>query len=591
MAGASHIDLFNSSLSVMGRTGQAGYSRLSAWEILGAFLLAFVPAVLLCMIHAPVYATPPDDFVQELFLRGQFQAGSSTLAPYTLVFVSAPIAALYTISAHVPWYAMTLLLCIVISFGILWASVLRLRFSRAWLVIVGTAVLSSEIICVWYFTYTIVAFLTLGAGLMLIMPRAVFGDAGKPAVADLFGLLLVAVGFSLRPESGIAALAVFAPFLVYALVRSRRAGTLLRALAVIFVIGACYAGGQIAYRTTPGWEDFPSFLDAGRKVLDTKEMSVEEVQAVAPELSENDIAVLYDWDFVDHDVFGTEVLERIATAVSTYSLPHFLTSFKAKITYLLLAIVTLLGIAACILVRVQSIERPARMLAYGVVAMSFVNYSLIVMRGRPRLHIVIPIAIVALMALIVCCQGPRERHGRYDSSVSAGLLSSSTHARVASAVVCILCALGLAGFWYASVRPLQNRLTLSYATNVGEYVRENQDTLVVFAHTQAAWFSGTDAFASASWECPENVLFVGGWESETGSWDETLQRWDLSDGAPLQALATRDDMVLVATKSVAKLYERYLQEHVSAEVSMKKIEKLGSGAASSSEVCVWSFCS
>ena len=590
MAGASHIDLFNSSLSARGGRGQTGCSRLSVWEMWAAFLLAFFPAVLLCMIHAPVYATPPDDFVQELFLRGQFQAGSSTLAPYTLAFVSAPIAALYKISAHVPWYAMTLLPCIVISFGILWASVLRLRLSRAWLAIVGAVVLASEIICVWYFTYTIVAFLTLGAGLMLIMPRAVFGDAGKPAVADFFGLLLVAVGFSLRPESGVAALAVFAPFLVYALVRSRRAGTLLRALAVIFVIGACYAGGQIAYRTTPGWEGFSSYLDAGRKVLDTKEMSVEEVQAVAPELSENDIAVLYDWDFVDHDVFGTGVLKRIATAVSTYSLPHFLTSLKAKITYLLLAIVILLGIAACILVRVQSNERPVRMLAYGVVAMSFVNYSLIVMRGRPRLHIVIPIAIVALMALIVCCQGPRERHGRYDSSVSTGL-SSPTHARVASAGVCILCALGLAGFWYASVRPLQNRLTLPYATNVGEYVQENQDTLVVFAHTQAAWFSGTDAFASASWECPENVLFVGGWESETGSWDETLQRWDLSDGAPLQALATRDDMVLVATKSVAKLYERYLQEHVSAEVSMKKIEKLGSGAASSSEVCVWSFCS
>ena len=590
MAGASHIDLFNSSFSARGGRGQTGCSRLSVWEMWAAFLLAFVPAVLLCMIHAPVYATPPDDFVQELFLRSQFQAGSSTLAPYTLVFVSAPIAALYKISAHVPWYAMTLLLCIVISFGILWASVLRLRLSRAWLAIVGAVVLASEIICVWYFTYTIVAFLTLGAGLMLIMPRAVFGDAGKPAVADFFGLLLVAVGFSLRPESGVAALAVFAPFLVYALVRSRRAGTLLRALAVIFVIGACYAGGQIAYRTTPGWEGFSSYLDAGRKVLDTKEMSVEEVQAVAPELSENDIAVLYDWDFVDHDVFGTGVLKRIATAVSTYSLPHFLTSLKAKITYLLLAIVILLGIAACVLVRVQSNERPVRMLAYGVVAMSFVNYSLIVMRGRPRLHIVIPIAIVALMALIVCCQGPRERHGRYDSSVSTGL-SSPTHARVASAGVCILCALGLAGFWYASVRPLQNRLTLPYATNVGEYVQENQDTLVVFAHTQAAWFSGTDAFASASWECPENVLFVGGWESETGSWDETLQRWDLSDGAPLQALATRDDMVLVATKSVAKLYDRYLQEHVSAEVSMKKIEKLGSGAASSSEVCVWSFCS
>ncbi len=571
------------------------WERLLLSEVAVAFLLALVPAVVLCLVHAPVYATPPDDFVQELFARGQFQAGSSTLMPYTLVLVSAPLSALYKLAAHVPWYALNLLALIVISFAILWGNIFRLSLSRAWLVIVGAVALACEVLCVWYFTYTIVAFLALAAGLMLIMPRAVFGDAGKPGISDVAGLLLVAIGFSLRPESGLAALALFAPFLVYALVRSRRAGTLLRALAVVLVIVACYAAGQLAYRTTAGWEDFPSYLDAGRKVLDTQQMSVEQVQAAAPELSENDVAIMYSWDFVDHSVFSIDVFKRIGAADSTYSPAHFLASFKAKITYLLMALTVLLAAAAWALARLRSLDRSVRVLSFGVVAMAFASYLLIVMRGRPRLHIVIPVAIVTFMALIVCCQDPSQKrsgHGKHAArTVADGPHASSLRLRVAAGAVCVVCALGLGGFWYTSVRPLQNRLSLPFATNVGKYVEENPDELVVFAHTQSAWFSGTDAFASASWQCPVNVLFVGGWESETASWDETLQRWDLTDDAPLQSLATRKDMVLVATESIAKLYQTYLQEHVSSGVKAKKIEKLGSGAVTGTGIYVWSFSS
>ena len=574
----------------MGRPVESGGepARLMPKEALAAVLLALVPAVLLCLLHAPVYATSPDDFVQELFVRGQFQAGSSTLMPYTLILVSAPIAALYKLAAQVPWYALSLLFLIVASFAILWASVLRQRLSRAWLVVVGAVVLSCEVLCVWYFTYTIVAFLALAAGLMLIMPRAVFGDAGKPGWGDLFGLLLVAVGFSLRPESGLAALMLFVPFLVYALVRSRRAGTLLRALAVVAVIGACYVGGQAAYRATPGWEDFPSYLDAGRKVLDTQQMSVEQVQAAAPELSENDVAFMYSWDFVDHSVYSIDVFERIGAVESTYSPSHFLASFKAKITYLLMALTALLAVAAYALARLRKLTAPVRRLSFGVVAMAFVSYLLIVMRGRPRLHIVIPVAIVTFMALVVCCQGPRQKQGRH-ATHAAGESKEGLRMRVVAGAVCVVCALGLGGFWYTSVRPLQNRLSLPFATNVGEYVQENPDELVVFAHTQSAWFSGTDAFASAGWQCPDNVLFVGGWESETASWDETLERWGLTDDAPLQALATRSDMVLVATESTAELYETYLQEHVSSGVTKQKVTDLGSGAVSTSEISVWRF--
>lgn len=564
--------------------GTLGTSR----RVLASVLLALVPVVVLCLLHAPVYATPPDDAVQEMFARGQFQAAASSLMPYTLVLVSAPLSALYQLAPSVPWYALMLLALIVVSFAITWAQAFSLELKRFQLVCVGAVVLAAEALCVLYFTYTVVAFVTFAAGLVLIMPRAVFGDAGRPAPADVFGLLLVAVGFSLRPESGEAALLLFVPFFVYALCRSRRAGTMLRAVAVIAVIAACYVGGQAAYRLTPGWEDFPSYLDAGRKVLDTQAMTTEEVQAAAPELSENDVTMLYAWDFVDHDVFGTEVLERIGANTSSYGLSHLIASLKAKITYLLVALSAMLAAVALVLARMRRLRPAARNLSLGVVGMALVSYVLIVMRGRPRLHIVIPIAVVTFMALLVCCSGPSkgEGHGRHAKHEAA---PSDLRTRLAAGAVCAVCALCVAGFWYTSVRPLWNRLSLPFASAAQEYVEENADTLVVFAHTQSAWFSGTDAFASASWQCPDNVLFVGGWESETAPWDETLERWGLTDGDTLQQLASRDDMVLVATESTADVYETYLSEHTGTSVKKQKVEDLGSGAVTSSVISVWSF--
>lgn len=560
----------------------------AACRMVASLLLALLPAVALCLLHAPVYATPPDDFVQELFARCQFQAAASSLMPYTLVFVSAPLSALYQLVPQVPWYALMLLAMLVVSFWIAWSQLLSLGLSRARLVCLGAVLLSCEIVCVWYFTYTIVAFIVLAAGLMLIMPRAVFGDAGRLSPADVAGYVLVALGFSLRPESGIAALALFVPFLVWALARSRRAGTLLRAVAVIAVIAISYGAGQAAYRATPGWEDFPSYLDAGRKVLDTQRMDVSSVREQAPELSENDVAMMYDWDFVDHEVFSTDLFERISKAESAYGLAHLIASLKAKVTYLLIALSALLLSVAAALSRMRSLEKSVRALSFGVVAMALLNYMLIVMRGRPRLHIVIPMAIVTLFALLVCCQGPTERRGRHNADMVS---APGARARVVAAITCVVCAVGLGMFWVTTVRPLQSRLSLPFAAAASEYVESHPDELVVFGHTQSAWFSGTDAFASASWQCPDNILLVGGWESETAPWDACLERWGLTDAAPLMQLATRRDMTLVATEATAKLYEVYLQEHVDSSVVATKVSDLGAGAVSSKMISVWSFSS
>ena len=317
--------------------------------VLASVFAALAVAVALCVVHAPVYATPPDDFVQELFARGQFQAAASGgLMPYSLVLVSAPLSALYALAPAVPWYALMLLALIVVSFSVAYYRASALGLARWQLACVMCALITCEVLCVLYFTFTMVAFVSLAAGLMLILPRATFGDAGRLRVSEVLGYLLVAVGFSLRPESGIAALLLFAPFLVWVLARNRRAASLGRALAVALVIAASYGAGQLAYRSAPGWQDYPAYLDAGRTVLDSQQMAVGEVRSRAPELSENDVAVMYDWDFVDHDVFDTDLFARIGSFETKYGVSNLAASLQAKVTYLLFGLAAALAVAALV---------------------------------------------------------------------------------------------------------------------------------------------------------------------------------------------------------------------------------------------------
>ena len=188
----------------------------------GGLLAALVPVVLLCVLATPVYHMCPDEFVQQLYASGKFlAAGPSLLMPYSLVLVSAPLGALYSSLPQVPWYALLLLLLTVASFWAAYDEVLRSRMN-ANLCAASLAILFVfEVICTLYLTYTIVAFLVCAAGLMLVIRRAAFDGPQSVGISDILGVLLVVLGYALRPESGLATIAIFAPFALWVLAKNR----------------------------------------------------------------------------------------------------------------------------------------------------------------------------------------------------------------------------------------------------------------------------------------------------------------------------------------------------------------------------------
>ena len=314
-------------LGALREPGRAGIVSLAA---------ALVPMLLICLLVTPIYPMSPDEQVQQLYASGRFLgAGQQLLMPYSLVTFSAPISALYALLPAVPWYALALLGLIVASFAVAWDKTLRSRMSGRLCVPTLALLVALEVISTLYLTYTIVAFLAVGAGLMLVLGRAAFDSPGGAHATDVAGMALVVAGYSLRPESGLAAIAVFAPFAVWVLVRNRNAGSIARGVIVVALVGVCAFAGRFAYDHTPGWEGYSAYLDAGRSALDYPDLPTEAVQAVEPALSDNDVDVLYNWLFADDGVFGTEFFERLGQRVDHLGLSNLASSLRAKTTYLL----------------------------------------------------------------------------------------------------------------------------------------------------------------------------------------------------------------------------------------------------------------
>ena len=326
-------------VSVRGRVGALAEFRTSRWVVPCDALIAFAPIVLVCALQAPMYPMSPDEQMQALYASGRYLAsGPNWLMPYSLAPISVPLSLLYRLLPQLPWYPLMLLILIGASWSISLIQVMRSRMNDPLCLSLVTIFLACDVISTMYLTFTIVSFLTVSAGLMLLVGRSAFARDPRVHASDVVGLVLIVLGYALRPESGQVAFVLFSPFALWVLAANRNVASISRMLAAVLGVALCVGVGQAAYRSTPGWETYPDYLAAGRRSLDYPDLPVEEVRAIAPELSEEDVALLHEWMFIDEDVFGIDFFSRYGEAREHISLDNARDALGAKTTYALICL-------------------------------------------------------------------------------------------------------------------------------------------------------------------------------------------------------------------------------------------------------------
>ena len=202
-----------------------------------------------------------------------------------------------------------------------------------------------QVLCLTHFTYTVVAYIAMGAGILCL------ASGHRSPARGLCCWFLMLTGASLRHNVIISAVALLLPILISRLLPVRsvtdsdlnrtdshlngtdrhlkrtdrhlnksRACSLLRmyaaALLLWFLIGSVI--NPVMYRIHGNvWENYYSYHEQSLRIRDEQVIDHDKYRAVMDQVgwSENDLKMARSWMFTDSDVFSAEKLRTAADAV------------------------------------------------------------------------------------------------------------------------------------------------------------------------------------------------------------------------------------------------------------------------------------
>lgn len=559
-------------------------STLPAHAALVCALFAALIAIAVCLLQCPKYATP-DDYIQDLYVRGAFYDTPSLLNLYSMFLFTAPVSLLYRLIPAIPWFPVVMFLMLAASFAALATIVCRLRVPKPARALLLVALASSEFMTCVYFSYTIVAFVACAAGIALVLEQGCFKRPEGFRLSTALALILVLEGFSLRPESGVGAALMFAPFLAWALLRNRNVRTALLALSVVALMGVSYLTGHIAYSVTPGWETYEATFKAAQKVADYPHLTGDEAREVVPAMSDNDLSMIYEFLLADTSTYDLDTFTALDAQVHSYGISTLMNAVLSRksFTAFVAGLVVIVAALAAYLARVLRLRGGARALMWSAPVMLALEYLIVFLRARPKVHVILPAFAVAIFVLVVACLAPRgsddEGEAEATRAGKCGLVAPTVLA------LCVLVVAAFVELKYA--RPNQASMCVEASSATQAYVDENPDKIVMFAQTQGL-ITNTDCLSFESWRMPSNVMFVGGYEQYTAPWQTFLAANNLKLDGLFMNLLDGSRMVAVANAEQAQMLATYLTEHSGSQVQAHMDESLGMGSGSI-EYGVWSF--
>lgn len=548
--------------------------------VLLCLLAAMLLTVLVCLVHVPKYAAI-DDFMQALYARGAYFDTPSHLMQYSMVLFSAPVSLLYAAIPLVPWYPVALMGLQVVSFAAMFNLARKMRTSVLVRVFALVALGLCELMVTTYFTFSVAGLVTFAAGMSIVLAHGCFAPPKSLLPSDALGYLLIVMGVSIRYDVCFAAALVFLPFLIWAIARNRNQLTFIMAAGVVACIALSYAAGQVAWRVGQGWEGYIDMQEAASSVADYPHVSYDDARRVAPKLSENDVDMIYDFLFVDAETYDLETFRALDGVVQPFGLSTFVSAVRSRLSFTAfsLGLVVVAFLFAVLLAVARGFNGRGKALLFGVCAATLALMLLLLLRARARMHVVLPLFVATVFALVVGALN--------DDEAAVGHASARLHAALPVAGMAVFAAV-LAFVEVSYARPLQRSLSSELTPNMQRYVDEHPDTLVAFTYSQGGLLN-YDAFEFDRWRHPQNAVFIGGYDYYTKPWENFLARSGLSRDRFLEYLLDGDRMVTIGGERQAKLVETYLSEHTGKAVRAERVESMGKATQSPEEHFVWKY--
>lgn len=391
------------------------------------------------------------------------------------------------------------------------------------------------------FQYTKNSAFLIAVGLLLILRN--FGNMRWGYWVG-FGLCLF--GSLLRFDSFLPVLAIsFFAFLFYFLILAKwqRKKAILSLALLIAVCFAAFGADRLAYKLDPEWDDFYRFNAAREEFLDYK------LDSIGPPFDYYDIGVrepevemLRDWNIFDPDFFTAEKFEELSALTNRQSLGEALLSFPAALTSLFFGnIYSVIAIFTFLLVLLQC--RKQRLFsALMVFAVSLMGLFALHWIGRMIARVETSFLLAAVLYVLFLIEKVEEKNRQL---VVLGL----------TALACAASVFFLTGLKQDNDYYLGSRI--GTVEELNDFVNDKQNLyLLDTEHFDNAM--GYDVFHPRQAGYFDNLVFLGGWLSNSPYQLRTLERYEIEN--PYRDMVNNDRIFLAGSVNIHDV-NKYINMH------------------------------
>ena len=498
-----------------------------------ACALVVVPLVLVLVAKRPLWSIN-DDYTMASILSKGLPHGMFTV--FTNVSMGALVAALYEVLPACPWWAIAQIAIVVLADLVLCQRLLawlrdRRRLALACLVILQLACFGYLVVNM---QFTVTAGFASAVGLLLVA-----FDRASRQDRVLGGILLV-VGYAVRPDAASIALGMLAviaavrvlqiwrePGMTLGLVLADgRVRPLLMCLAVVVVAVGCIAALHAVAYGLAGLDGYLAFNDARSAYTDFPHVSYAQNPAVYESVGwDADLAELANRFYCMDQSITRESFEAIT------NVPCELPPVTPARSGLLLMAVLCPTATLCAFFRADACRRAVLVAASAFAALCFV---LLFALGRLPIRVMLVVTFAHLAACAVCLLAPARRPSATSRVFDVMLLG----------VVAAALGLFLWRIWAPAAQAADAQSARMVLDAHDDAKAHPDDVFIADALLESSRIYALD---NGEYDA-RNIVFWGGWEYGSPSYERELQTLGIADNRALALL--EDNCYLVSAGSL-----------------------------------------
>ena len=487
--------------------------------------------------------------VDDIMVNQTILSGENMLLPYMGILLSSGLALLQQIFTNWNIYFCFLVSIYCISFG-----VYAIFFYKKKLYLLLPIVFLAQLILIKYFSFSVIAYLSATAATFLLFDKRY-----------IFGLSLLFIGLSIRPQIISSFVLLLFPFLLFEWISSKKRKEIVLLFSIILLI---FASNKLY---TLGKADVQEYLTWNALSTNLRDYPAIDYQRHANEyealgVSENDLNVSTYWLFAEKKALSNTLLTNIQSVRSlsekySFNLPQMISDFFKN---------SILTTFSIILISWFLIFKPTKLYGWFVPIFPLLLIGALFVRQRVVERVYIPLIVCFLLVFLFYARSFYEKRRLFDkrkvflSIQIMGILVGAAWINQ----------LGQELYWFPYIQS-------SVVSEYQNLVQRNSDKLIVFGGygTLVSSQPTLSTFKLRTNQLVTNTTTLGNWQTFSPHYYQQMRRYGVEEPDNLLSSAINNQNILFfwsTSSGNMDSVKKIMKEHYQKDVYFEEVESVTS---------------